>query len=98
QPEAPIRQTNSPLAMATSMRPSASISPSPIANFLLTPRTASRSRLPPSAMVLRAPAQHAVADRHDNAVADEAADADHDHAAHHQVVARQRAAVHDHRA
>src|SRR5262245_33100047 len=84
QPEAPIRQTNSPLSMARSMRASASISPSPTGKRLVTPRTASRGRLPPSRMMLRAPAQHPVADHHDDAVGDEAAHADHDHAGHHQ--------------
>src|SRR5713226_9773648 len=97
QPEAPIRQTSSPLSMARSMRASASISPSPTGKRLVTPRTVSRSRRP-SRMMLRAPAQHAVADHHDDPVGDEAAHADHDHAGHHEVRARKRASIHDHRA
>src|SRR5215470_14799105 len=96
QPDAPIRQTNAPGSIATSIRPSASISPSPTWKRLLTPRIITWGRA--SGMVLRAPLQHAIADHHDDAVGDEAADADHDHAGHHQVGARERAAVHDHRA
>src|SRR3974390_2198717 len=95
QPEAPIRQTSSPCAMAASMRPSASTSPSPTANRLLTPRMAMCARFA-SGMVLRAPLQQPVADRHNDAVGHEAADADHDHAGDHEVGARERAPVHDH--
>src|SRR5262245_1792530 len=97
QPEAPIRQTNWPSSIVTSMRPSASISPSPTAKRLLTPRMAicGRGAL---AMMLRAPAQHAVADGDDDTVGNEAAHADHDHPGDHQVGARERAAIHDHRA
>src|SRR5271165_2857836 len=95
QPEAPIRQTNSPCATVTSMRPSASTSPSPTANRLLTPRIATWVS---SRMVLRAPLQRPIADRDNDPVGHEAAYADHDHSRHHQVGARERAAVHDHRA
>src|SRR6266545_507252 len=98
QPKAPIKQTNSPLSMPRSMRASASISPSPTRKRLVTPRNANRFRFMPSRMVLRAPAQHPVADHHDDPVGDESAHADHDHAGHHKVGARERAAVHDHRA
>src|SRR5215510_3716018 len=96
QPDAPIRQTNSPRAMVRSTRASASISPSPTAKRLVTPRIASSGWRTASGMVLRAPAQQAVRDHHDDAVGDEAAHADDDHAGHHQVGARERAAVHDH--
>src|SRR5262249_48167157 len=95
QPEAPIRHTKAPLSIDASMRASASTSPSPTWKRLPTPRmtTWDRSAL---RMVLRTPLQHAIADDHDDAVGDEAADADDDHARHHQVGARERAAVHDH--
>src|SRR5262245_45769830 len=97
QPEAPIRQTNSPASMLTSIGASASISSSPTAKRLVTPRIASSVRRA-SAMVLRAPAQHAVGDHHDDAVGDEAHGANHDHAGDDEVGARQRAPVHDDRA
>src|SRR5207244_1414909 len=97
QPEAPIRQTNSPAAMVASTRASASISSSPTAKRLVTPRIASCVRRA-SAMVLRAPAQQAVRGHYDEAVGDEAAHADHDHAGDHQIGARQRAALQYHRA
>src|SRR5216683_3052565 len=84
--------------MVRSMRASASISPSPTAKRLVTPRSASRAGRALSAMVLRAPTQETVADQHDDPVGDEAAGPDHDHAGHHQVGARQRAAVNHHRA
>src|SRR5258708_21929294 len=100
QPDAPIRQTNWPSPIATSIRPSASISPSPAAKRLVTPRITTCGRCDPlaSRMVLRAPLQLAVADHDDDAVGDEAADADHDHPCHDKVGARERAAVHDDRA
>ena len=60
QPEAPIRQTNSPSRDVTSMRASASISSSPTGKRLVTPRMTTCGRSG-SGMMLRAPAQHAVA-------------------------------------
>src|SRR5467141_3035212 len=98
QPEAPITHTSSPWPMVRSMRASASISPSPTAKRLVTPLSASRAGGARSAMVLRAPGEEMVADQHDDPVGDEAAGADHDHAGHDQVGARQGAAVHHHRA
>src|SRR5258706_14159120 len=95
QPEAPIRQANAPLSIAASMRPSASISPSPTWKRLVTPRMTTWARLR-LGMVLRTPSQHAVADHDDDAIGHESADADDDHTGHHQVGARERAAVHDH--
>src|ERR1041384_7367772 len=97
QPEAPIRQTNCPLSIARSTRASASISSSPTAKRLVTPRIASTGARA-SFMVLWAPAQHAVADLHDDAVGHEPAHPDDDHAGDHEVGARERAPVHDHRA
>src|SRR5262245_32247591 len=79
-PEAPIRQTNSPSRMVTSMRARASISSSPTVKRLVTPRTASWARLATSGMVLRAPAQHAVGDHDNDPVGDEPHGTDHDHA------------------
>src|SRR5215813_9687874 len=92
-PDAPIRQTNSPHAMVRSTRASASISPSPTGKRLVTPRIDSSGWRSWSGMVLRAPAQHAVADHHDDAVSDEPAQADDDHAGDDEIGARQRAAV-----
>src|SRR6476469_531217 len=96
QPDAPIRQTNAPIAIVASIRPSASTTPSPTWNRLVTPRmtTCGRSGL---RMVLRTPLQHAVADDDDDAVGHEAAHADDNHPRHHQVGARERAPIHDHR-
>src|ERR1700737_4250041 len=76
QPEAPIRQTSWPCLIVASMRESASTSPSPTANRLLTPRITTCGRVP-SGMVLRAPLQDAIADHDDDAVGHKAADADH---------------------
>src|SRR3954451_7277097 len=95
QPEAPIRQMNSPLAMVRLASASALIVWS---CSLKTLSTALISMIGNSAMVCGTPAQQAVADRHDDPVGEIARDADHDHAADHQLGARQRAAVHDHRA
>src|SRR5688572_10721472 len=96
QPDAPIRQTNSPAAIPTSTRASASISSLPTVKRLVTP-SISRCGRAVSGMVLRAPAQEAVTEHDDDAVGDEAAHPDHDHAGDDEVGARQRAAVHDHR-
>src|ERR1700719_792732 len=74
-PDAPIRQTNCPGATDRSMRASASISPSPTVKRLVT---ASIARTSASLMVLRAPAEDAVADRHDDPVGDEARQPDDD--------------------
>src|SRR5215813_4296996 len=80
QPDAPIRQTNSPCSTATSTRASASISPSSTWKRLVTPRiaTCGFGERGASAMVLRAPLQQVVADHDDDAVGDEAAHSDHD--------------------
>src|SRR5690242_19350970 len=78
QPEAPIRQTNSPLAMVRLAPASAWIVWSCSVKTLSTP---SISMIGSSAMVCGTPTQQAVADRHDDAVRDIARDADHDHAA-----------------
>src|ERR1700733_5074170 len=93
QPEAPIMQTNSPLGITRSIGASASTSSSPTAKRLVTPRMV---RMPACALLtmLRAPAQQAVADRHDDAVGDEAARADHNHAGDHEIGARQGAPIH----
>src|SRR5262245_57235520 len=95
QPEAPIRQTNCFCTILRSMRASASISPWPTGNRLVTPR--SPTSVCVSRMVLRAPAEDAIADHDNNAVGDEPACANDDHPRHHQVGARQRAAIHDDR-
>src|ERR1700733_13807926 len=97
QPEAPIRQTNSPCGIVRSTGARASTSSSPTAKRLVTPRTVRISGGRALLKVLRAPAQQAVTDRDDDPVGDEAAGADHDHAGDHEIRARQRAAVHHHR-
>src|SRR5471030_2268606 len=95
QPDAPIRQMNSPLAMVRLASESAWIVCCCRRNSL---ETWLISIMGDSAMMVGTPAQQAVADRHDDAVGDIARHADHDHTADHQLGARQRAAVHDHRA
>src|SRR5579863_3119294 len=97
QPEAPIMQTNSPFGMARSTGASASTSSSPTAKRLVTPWMV-RVSVCPLLTVLRAPTQETIADRHDDAIGDKAASADHDHAGDHEIGARQRAAIHHHRA
>src|SRR5262245_62162799 len=89
QPEAPIRQTNSPLAMVSAASLSALIVWSCSWKCLET-RLIWMMGIDASAMVARAPAQQAVADHHDDAIGDVARQPDHDHAADHQVGARQR--------
>src|ERR1700733_13764869 len=77
QPEAPIMQTNSPFGMARSTGASASTSSSPTVKRLVTPWMVRFSGCP-LLTVLRAPTQETIADRHDDAIGDEAAGADHD--------------------
>src|ERR1700733_10273873 len=93
QPEAQIMQTNSPFGMTRSIGASASTSSSPTAKRLVTPRMVRRSWCL-LLTVLRAPAQETIADRHNDAVGDKAAGADHNHARYHEISARQRAAIH----
>src|ERR1051325_4320852 len=84
QPEAPIRQTNSPFWMVSEASESAWIVWSCSWKCLKT-RSIWMIGIDASAMVDRAPAQQAVADRDDDAVGDVARQPDHDHAADHQV-------------
>src|SRR5262245_48466759 len=97
QPDAPITQTNWPSLIVTSMRASASTVPAPTGNCLVTPRISRCARVT-SCMMLRTPLQDAVAERDDDAIAEKATNPNHDHAGHHKIGARERAAVHDHRA
>src|SRR3569832_1857957 len=84
--------------MERSIGASASISSSPTANHLVTPLIeTSGSRLGLS-MMLRTPAQQPIAQANDQSVRHETANADHDHARDDEIGARQRPAVHDHRA
>src|SRR5882757_5171083 len=80
QPEAPIRQTNSPLAIESVASLSAWIVCSWSWNCLET-RLISMMGMVASAMMAGAPAQQAVADHHDHAVGEVARQPDHDHAA-----------------
>src|SRR5258707_13485712 len=84
QPEAPIRQANAPLSIAASMRPSASISPSPTWKRLVTPRMTTWARLR-LGMVLRTPSQQAVADHDDEAIGHESTDSDAERDGAHQA-------------
>src|ERR1700738_1394934 len=92
QPDAPIRQTNWPRSMFASMRPSASTSPSPIANRLVAPRIAMWD-WPRSCMVLWAPFQDAIADDDDEAIGTEPDHSVKDHSVKTQAVGEGRAAV-----
>src|SRR5476651_2739719 len=78
QPDAPIRQMNSPLAIARFAPLNAVIVWSCSLKIL---ETSLISTMGNSAMMVRAPAQQAVADGHDHTVGEVARDADHDHAA-----------------
>src|SRR5450631_2584843 len=98
QPEAPIRQTNSPCGIVRSTGAKASTSSSPTAKRLVTPRMVRMLGGGSSLKVLRTPAQQAVADRDDDPVGDKPAGADHDHAGDHKTCARERSAIHHDRA
>src|SRR3984957_6426646 len=76
QPDAPIRQTNSPWGTVRSTGASASISSSPTAKRLVTPRTFRMIGFGLLLKVLRTPAEQAIADRHDDPVGNEPARAD----------------------
>src|SRR5437764_9795739 len=69
QPEAPIRQTNSPLFIVSVASESAWIVWSCSWKCLKT-RLIAMMGIDASAMMVRAPAQQAVAERHDDAVGD----------------------------
>src|SRR6185503_15219825 len=79
QPEAPIRQTNSPFSICRLASRRASTFSSPMVKVFEAPWM-SRKVL---GTVLRAPAQDVVAERDDQAVAEEAGDADDHHAGDH---------------
>src|ERR1041385_5465784 len=87
QPEAPIRQTNSPLLTRRFASRSASMRSPLNSNCLLRPLS-SRIGTVASDMV-RAPAKEPATEPHHEAVGDEARDADHDHAGDHDLGSRQ---------
>src|ERR1041385_2959771 len=87
QPEAPIRQTNSPLLMRRLASRSASMRSPLNSNCLLKPLS-SRIGIVASDMV-RAPAKEPATEPLHEAVGDEARDADHDHAGDHDLGSRQ---------
>src|SRR5471032_1028749 len=93
QPDAPIRQMNSPLVIDRFAPLSAVIVWSCSLKIL---ETSLISTMGSSAMMVGTPAQEAIADGHDHAVREVARDADHDHAADDELGARKRAPVHDH--
>src|ERR1700684_3056 len=88
QPDAPIRQTNSPCGMVRSTGASASTSSSSIAKRLVTPRMVRMVGRGALFTVLRTPAQDAIADRDDDPVGDKPAGADDDHAGDHKIGTR----------
>src|ERR1044071_10182662 len=87
QPEAPIRQANSPLLTRRFASRSASMRSPLNSNCLLKPLS-SRIGTVASDMV-RAPTQQSTAEPHHQAVGDEARDADHDHAGNDNLGPRQ---------
>src|SRR5580704_7279341 len=111
QPEAPIRQINSPRPIERSTERNASISPPLVAKRLWTPsmrrigsqasagagRARARGRSTRSAM-LRAPAKHAPAHGADALIGEETGEPDHDHPGDNDIGARHLARVLDHRA
>src|SRR6187549_2965862 len=102
QPDAPIRQTNSPLLIVRLTSRNASTVCSPIVKRLERPLMASVGRAlrwkAASCTMLRTPREQAIVDCHDHAVRQKAGEPDHHHAGDHEIGARQRAAIHDHRA
>src|SRR4051794_31233608 len=93
QPEAPIRQTNSPLLTRRWASRSASMRSQLNSNCLVKPLS---SRIGIVALdIVGAPAQQPAADHHDQAIGDEAGDADHDHPGNHDFRARQLPRLHD---
>src|SRR4029450_3322417 len=93
QPEAPIRQTNSPLLTRRFASRSASMRSPLNSNCLLSPLS-SRIGIVASDMV-RAPAQQPAAKSHHQAGGDEAGDADHDHSRDDNLGARKLPRFHD---
>src|SRR5258708_27045894 len=81
QPDAPIRQTNSPLATLKLASRSASICSPPNSNCLVTPFN-SRIGVVASDMA-RAPAQQPLPHQHHKPVGDNTSDADNNHAGDH---------------
>src|SRR3954467_14769314 len=93
QPEAPIRQMNSPLRTLRLTSRRASMRCPCSSNCLLTPLM-SRMGSPLSAMV-GTPAQQPAAEQHHQPVGDEAGDTDDDHAGDDDLGARELARLHD---
>src|ERR1700743_456422 len=86
QPEAPIRQMNSPLRTRKFAPRSASIEPPPCAYifpaFFISPMGIDLSAM------RRAPGEQTAADPHHELARQEAEEADHDHAGYHDLGAR----------
>src|SRR5690606_3916267 len=102
QPEAPMRQTNSPfwICRLTSLRAcmgrplrGKTLPTSVMSRMGAALRVAVRSDI-----VLRAPLEQAVVDGDQQTVGDEAGEPDDDHAGYHHVGAREHASIHDRRA
>src|SRR3954471_20755876 len=102
QPEAPIKQTNSPFDIVRLTSRNASTVCSPMLKRLLKPLMASVGRAlrcsAASGMMLRAPCEQPVVERNDRAVGQKPGQPDDDHPGDDEIGARQSAAVHDHRA
>src|SRR6266581_2289256 len=95
QPEAPIRQTNSPLFTLRFASRSASMRSPLNSNCLVRPLS---SRIGTVASdIVRAPAQQAAAEPHYDDVGNETRNADHDHAGDHNFGTRQLPRFHDDR-
>src|SRR5258705_13376753 len=93
QPDAPIRQTNSPLATLRWASRSASMRSPCSSNCFDTPLI-STIGVAPSAMA-RAPAQQPAAEHQHQPVGDESRNPDDNHAADHDLGARELARLHD---
>src|SRR5882724_11816464 len=96
QPEAPIRQTNSPLLTRRFASRSASMRSPLNSNCLVKPLS---SRIGTVASdIVRAPAQQPAAEPHHDAIGDETRNADHDHAGDDNLRSRKLPRFHDDRA
>src|SRR5262245_53645357 len=92
QPDAPMRQMNSPLRTERLTSRSASMRWPWSSNCLWTPLI---SMMGEGSGMVRAPAQQPAAEERDQAVGDESGDADHRHAGDDDLGARELARLHD---
>src|SRR3954464_4206528 len=95
QPDAPMRQTNSPFVTIRSVLRSATTRWSCSTNSFDTFRN---SMIGPPSPMLRTPAQETLPEQHHDPVRDEACKTDDDHAGDHDLGARELPRFHDERA